>query len=115
MGPHLMMLASSLRRTPSSSGASASDESSLEATTALDRRRVQRCASAPLMPPPPPRTGDTASPRAWASRSPAAVVESESDDEDEAQFYAVEAPPMPRPGADRYGKPRLETLAVAEF
>ena len=67
------------------------------------------------MPPPPPRTGDTASPRAWASRSPAAVVESESDDEDEAQFYAVEAPTMPRPGADRYGKPRLETLAVAEF
>jgi serine/threonine protein kinase len=93
-----------------------SPESSLEATTALDRRRVQRCASAPLqMPPPPPRTGDTASPRAWASRSPAAVVESESDDEDEAQFYAVEAPTMPRPGADRYGKPRLETLAVAEF
>ena len=93
-----------------------SPESSLEATTALDRRRVHRTMSAPLqMPPPPPRTGDTASPRAWASRSPAAVVESESDDEDEAQFYAVEAPPMPRPGADRYGKPRLETLAVAEF
>ena len=93
-----------------------SPESSLEATTALDRRRVHRTMSAPLqMPPPPPRTGDTASPRAWASRSPAAVVESDTDDEDEAQFYAVEAPPMPRPGADRYGKPRLETLAVAEF
>ena len=53
--------------------------------------------------------------RFGASRSPAAVVESDTDDEDEAQFYAVEAPPMPRPGADRYGKPRLETLAVAEF
>ena len=35
--------------------------------------------------------GDTAPLRAWASRSPAAVVESELDDEDDARLYAAEA------------------------
>jgi len=87
-----------------------SPESSLEATTASDVRRV---ASEPLLPPPPPRSGDTVSPRAWASRSPAAVVETDSEDDDD--FFAAVAPAMPRAGADRYAKPRLETLAVCDF
>ena len=74
-----------------------SPESSLEATTALDRRRVHRTMSAPLMPPPPPRTGDTAPPRAWASRSPAAVVEMSRMMRMRLNSHAVEAPTMRGP------------------